>query len=168
MFQDLDGIRYENAFQEVTPAPEDLLLLYDKDGVLCREEAALGFPRVSDCFPEGISGDCPGLRYAFTLGGERYFLGDAAELERQLARAAACGRPMTAPTGGGACGGQIARATDGRVAAYDRLRGWAAYDRPYGGRAAYDRPYGGRAAYDRTGGGRQMTAVTGDSVGRGG
>ena len=61
---------------------------------------------------------------------------------------------MTAPTGGGACGGQIARATDGRVAAYDRpYEGRAAYDRPYGGRAAYDRPYGERAAYDRTGAG---------------
>lgn len=70
MIQDIAPMKYNNHYQEQSPAPEDWLMSYKKGTVLCRfEQGELFFPRVSE-LPETERE----MTYLFTISGERFFL----------------------------------------------------------------------------------------------
>ena len=79
LFQDLDGLVYDNAFRFDAPKPEDRALVFQGDAVLASlRDGCLTLPQIGGLGKTGESGSsCPfSFRYAFTLGSERYFLAD--------------------------------------------------------------------------------------------
>ncbi len=70
MIQDIAPMKYDNHYQEQTPAPEDWLMIYKKGSVMCRfEEGEIFSPRVAE-----FSGKALEFTYLFTISQERFFL----------------------------------------------------------------------------------------------
>lgn len=81
MFQDLDGIRFDNAFRRAKPGPGSVILCFSGDAVWARTDGdRLDFPRLTEA-----SQTLPSeLRYGFSLDDTPYFLGDAEEAPAPL------------------------------------------------------------------------------------
>ena len=83
MFQDLDNIRYDNAFRQGQPTADSVALIRRGDGILADlTEGRLRLPRFGE-LPEPLrSLPC---RYAFSLGGASFFLADGEALPADAA-----------------------------------------------------------------------------------
>lgn len=74
MIQDIAPKEYDNHYIEQLPFPDDWLLAYrDEDVLCCIEEGQIRYPRVKEVFPEGTLRDRE-ITYAFTISGEKFFL----------------------------------------------------------------------------------------------
>ncbi len=83
MFQDLDNIRYDNAFRQGQPTEHSVALIRRGDGILADlAEGRLRLPRFAE-LPEPLR-FLP-WRYAFSLGGEPFFLADGEALPEDAA-----------------------------------------------------------------------------------
>lgn len=83
MFQDLDGLVYDNSFRPDAPDAEDRALVFQGDAVLASLcGGKLELPRIGTLsLTANGSADRPfSFRYAFTLGAERYFLADGGDV----------------------------------------------------------------------------------------
>ena len=74
MLQDIGAGRYRNHYELLSPGADDFILVYQEDSVLVPDGGdEIRLPRFGQ-LPEALRGIC--LRYAFSIGGDRYFFGD--------------------------------------------------------------------------------------------
>ena len=88
MIQDIAPYRYKNEYCPVPPSEEDLLLCYDGDRVLVREEGGkIAFPTFKEA-KLYVDADrlCRDCTYLFAIDGARFYLGSGLSAEMTIPR----------------------------------------------------------------------------------